>query len=230
MKEKQYIGIIAAMNEEMCAIQNKMKNIEEKTIFDLKCYIGMLGKQECILVKCGVGKVNAARTAQILIDQYSIKEIINVGSAGALKEELNIGDIVIGEELIQYDFDVTVFGHPKGYISDTGKGFLSDCNLIKRAKEVMSNSEYFVKVGIIATGDTFFNEREKGIKIVEDFNADCVEMEGAAIAQVCYLDQIPFLVIRSISDTPNGKNSIDFSEYLEIASKRCADFLLEFYS
>lgn len=208
MKEEQYVGIIAAMEKEMNAIKEKMKNIKETLILNLKCYTGIIGNQKCVLVKCGVGKVNAARTVQILVDHYFIKEIINIGSAGALKEDLNIGDIVLGKELVQYDFDVTAFGHPKGYVSELGRGFLSNDNLIKRSKEVMeqtSHSQYNVKIGIIATGDTFFTDKKVGEKIVEEFNADCVEMEGAAIAQVCYLDQIPFLVIRSISDTAKWK-------------------------
>ena len=189
-------------------------------------------QKEVAVVKSGVGKVNAARVTQILIDKLNVKSIINLGAAGALSPLLNIGDIVIGEKLIQHDFDITAFDHDKGYITGVGDYIYSDIELIEKFKKAANNlkeKDYKIKTGIIATGDIFCTDIEMKNKIYSKFDADCVEMEGAAIAQVCYLDNIPFIVIRSISDSPNGNNEIDFDKFVELASKRCANILKEFF-
>lgn len=152
-----------------------------------------------------------------------------LGLHGSLDENLDIGDIVIAKDLVQHDFDITAFGHKKGYISDIGDIFICDDRLVNKCKneiDKVANSEDFkVLIGTIASGDIFCTNVDMKNKIKEKFNAVCVEMEGAAIAQVCYLDKVPFIVIRSISDSPNGSNNIEFDKYLEIASKRCAIFI-----
>ena len=218
------IGIIVAESEEMEAVKNIMKNIEIKNIYEFKVVIGEINNKTYILIKSGVGKVNAARTAQILIDKFDIEYIINVGSAGALNAKLNIGDIVIGSKLVQHDFDVTAFGREKGYISEVGKFFESDLEIIKKAKEVKINDINIV-LGTIASGDIFCTDVKMKEEIRKEFNADCVEMEGAAIAQVCILSKVPFIIIRSISDIPNNNNQIDFKNYIKLASKNCAELI-----
>ncbi len=218
------IGIIVAEPEEMEAVKNIMKNIEIKNIYEFKVVIGEINNKTYILIKSGVGKVNAARTAQILIDKFNIEYIINVGSAGALNDKLNIGDIVIGSKLVQHDFDVTAFGREKGYISGVGKFFESDLEIIKKAKEIKIKDINIV-LGTIASGDIFCTDVKMKERIRKEFNADCVEMEGAAIAQVCFLNKVPFIIIRSISDIPNNNNQIDFNNYIKIASKNCAEFI-----
>lgn len=222
---KKYIGIIAAEEKEMLAIKEKMNNIEQIQIYNLLFFKGNINNKEYILVQCGVGKVNAARTTQILIDKFEIESIINIGSAGGINENLKIGDIVIGEQLVQHDFDVTAFGREKGYVSDTGKFFKSDRSLIEQiSKKLKNNQQKFnVITGTIATGDTFLTNINQKEIIKNEFNCDCIEMEGAAVAQVCTLDNIPFVVIRGISDVPNEKNNIDFDTYLNIISKRIAN-------
>lgn len=225
------IGIIVAMEEELESILDIMDNIEEKEIYGLTFKTGQIEKNKIVVAKCGVGKVNAARVTQILIDTFNVKSVINVGAAGALNPFLNIGDIVIGEKLIQHDFDITAFDHDKGYITGVGDYIYSDIELIEKFKKAANNlkeKDYKIKTGIIATGDIFCTDIEMKNKIYSKFDADCVEMEGAAIAQVCYLDNIPFIVIRSISDSPNGNNEIDFDKFVELASKRCANILREF--
>lgn len=225
------IGIIVAMEEKLEAVLNIMNNIEQKEIYGISVQIGKIEQKEIAVVKSGVGKVNAARVTQILIDKLNVKSIINLGSAGALSPLLNIGDIVIGEKLIQHDFDITAFDHDKGYITGVGDYIYSDIELIEKFKKAANNlkeKDYKIKTGIIATGDIFCTDIEMKNKIYSKFDADCVEMEGAAIAQVCYLDNIPFIVIRSISDSPNGNNEIDFDKFVELASKRCANILREF--
>lgn len=225
------IGIIAAMQEEMNAIKEIMENISEKQIYELIFVEGKINEKECVLVKCGVGKVNSSRVTQILIDKFDIEYIINVGSAGTANNELNIGDIVIGESLVQHDFDITAFGHKKGFISNVGESIKSEKGLIEKFKKVINeveNRDYKIKIGTIASGDIFCTENIMKEKINRKFNADAIEMEGAAIAQVCYLDRIPFIVVRSISDTPNGSNNLTFEKYLEMASKRCSDIIKKF--
>lgn len=227
------LGIIAAMQEEMNEIKKIMNNVQEKTIYELKFYEGTINNKNIVLVESGVGKVNAARTTQVLIDNYKIDAVINVGSAGSANQELQIGDIVIGKTLVQHDFDITAFGHPKGYISNVGERIKSDENLIKSMEQTienLQNKEFKIKIGTIASGDIFCTETKMKEKIRDKFNADAIEMEGAAIAQVCKLDNMPILVIRSISDSPNGNNNITFDQYLETASKRCAEILSQFFN
>ena len=229
---KKY-GIIAAMQEEMKEIENIMAEKENKKIYELNFITGKINSTQVVLVEAGIGKVNAARTTQILIDNFNIDAIINVGSAGSCNDELDIGDIVIGKEQVQHDFDITAFGHPKGFISNVGQYVESDEALIEKMKQTISkmqDDEFKIKIGIIASGDIFCTELKMKEKIRTKFNADAIEMEGAAIAQVCKLDNIPFIIIRSISDKPNGNNHITFDQFLEKASKRCAKIIKEYFS
>lgn len=223
------IGIIAAEEEEMLAIKNLMKNIKENKIYNLNFVEGTIKNRACILVKSGVGKVNAARTTQILIDNYKVDYVINTGSAGGINEELNIEDIVIADKLIQYDFDITQVGnYEKGEICEIGKYIKSDerlINLCKQTIEEMKDKTFAVKIGTIGTADLFSADPKRGINLRKEFDIECVEMEGAAIAQVCFLDNVPFIAIRGISDVCNGNNKIDFHTFLERASKRAAEIL-----
>jgi len=223
----EYIGIIAALDEEIEAIKKTMKEVSIKEIYELQFIQGRINEKDVVLVRCGVGKVNAARTTQILLNNFNIEYVVNVGTAGSLNESIEIGDIVIGEMLVQHDFDLRAAGREKGYITDIGKYFYSDKNLIEKAKKTIGsmNEHFNCFIGTIATGDIFVQDIQVKERIMDEFNADCAEMEGAAIAQVCTLDQIPFIVIRSISDKPNGNNAIDFEKYLNIACERYAKFI-----
>ena len=151
-------GIITAMQEEKQEIENIMENIEKIEIYNLSFIKGKINNSKVVLVESGVGKVNAARTTQILIDNFNIEAVINVGSAGAANNKLNIGDIVIGKSLVQHDFDITAFGHPKGYISNAGQYFNSDNQLIEQMKKAMKkldNIDFNILIGRIASGDIF---------------------------------------------------------------------------
>ena len=223
----KYIGIIAAMREEIASIKKLMADVSVKNIYELEFTLGTIHSKNIVLVKCGVGKVNAARTTQILIDNFDLEYVINVGTAGGLNEKIEIGDVVIAEKLVQHDFDITAGGHEKGYISDTGTYFYSDEELVNKSKKVIENmsEDFKAIIGLIATGDVFVQDISIKDRIKEEFDADCTEMEGAAIAQVCSLDNIPFIVIRSISDKPNGNNNIDFEKFLELACERYSKFI-----
>ncbi len=223
----EYIGIIAAMTEEVAAIEKLMEDIKINNIYELTFIEGKIHNKNIVLVQCGVGKVNAARTTQILIDNYKLDYIINVGTAGGLKEDIEIGDVVIADKLVQHDFDITAGGHEKGYISHLGKYFYSNKDLINKTENVMESLDenFNTFIGTIATGDIFVQDVDVKNKIKEEFEPACTEMEGAAIAQVCTLDNMPFVVIRAISDKPNGNNGIDFETYLEMACERYAKFI-----
>ena len=224
-------GIIAAMKEEMQEIKKIIKEIEEIKIKELIFFKGKINNNIIILVEAGIGKVNAARVTQLMIDKFEIERIINVGSAGSANNELKIGDIVIGKRLVQHDFDITAFGHPKGFITNIGQYVESDSELISKMEQTilkLSQNEFKIKIGTIASGDIFCTEPKMKEKIRTKFNADAIEMEGAAIAQVCKLNEIPFIVIRSISDNPDRKNEITFDQFLEKASKRCAEIINKF--
>lgn len=222
------IGIIAAMDEECEEIEKLMTNKERKSIFDLTFFVGKIEEKKCILVKSGVGKVNAARTTQIMVDHFKVDYILNLGSAGAINNNLEIGDVVIGKYVVQHDFDITAFGHSKGYITGIGNSIVCDREKVEEMEKKiykLPNDEYKVKFGVIATGDIFCTEIAMKDKIRARFNADVVDMECAAIGQVAFLNEVPFMAIRSVSDSPNGENASTFDENLKLASKRCADML-----
>ena len=225
------IGIIAAEQEEFEAILNIAKVEERKEIYELNFVKCKIKDKICVLVKSGVGKVNAARATQILIDNFKPDYIVNVGVAGGLNPMLSIGDIVIGETLVQHDFDITAFGHAKGYIPGVGEKIYADDYLVKKIEEAIGNQEekvYKYEKGVIASGDIFCTAIPMRDKIYAKFNAECAEMEGAAIGQVCSLCNVPFVVIRSISDTPNGENEVTYEKFIKLASERCANILKDF--
>lgn len=227
----QEIGIIVAMEEEREAILNIMTDVKVEQVYNLRFLKGKIQGRNCILVKSGVGKVNAARTTQIMLNQFNIQYVINVGAGGSINGLLNIGDVLIGKEVVQHDFDITAFGHSKGYITGVGDRIICNRELVNELEQIiqsMPERSYQIKIGVIATGDIFCTEPWMKDKIRAKFDADVVDMECAAIAQVCYLDNVPFMVIRSISDTPNGENASTFDENLKLASRRCANILKEF--
>ena len=219
------IGIVVAMDEEKAEIEKLISNKEIKKINNLKFIIGKIKDKNIVLIQCGVGKVNAARTTQKLIDKFNVTTIINVGVAGAINSNLKIGDVIIAKKVIQHDFDITAFGHNKGYITDVGEGIESDKNLLEKVKEISQENSYKTKIGIIATGDIFCTDIKMKEKINNKFNADVVDMECGAIAQVSFLENIPFLAIRSVSDIPNGDNAKTFDENLKTASKIASEVL-----
>lgn len=225
------MGIVVAMEEELEAVEKVLEKLEEKEIGKTIFKIGKIGKCKCIVVHCGVGKVNAAIATQKLIDNFEVEYVMNVGVAGSINDDLAIGDVVIGKHTVQHDFDITAFRHSKGYIPGVGDNIKCDNDLNIRLQNSIKNIEeknYKVKLGIVATGDIFCTDVAMKDKIRAKFGADVVDMECGAIAQVAYLNEVPFVVIRSISDSPNGKNERTFEENLPFACKRFANVLKEF--
>ena len=215
------IGIIVAEEKELNAVKEIMTNIEEINIYEKIFYKGLIENKDIVVVKSNVGKVNSARSCQILIDKFNPNLVINVGTAGSVDNRLDIGDVVVANTLVQYDFDVTPFGRKLGEIENIGESIKANDNLLSLFDDMD------VAIGCIASGDKFIVNNEEKNNIRNIFNALCIEMEGASIAQVCYLDNVPFLVIRSITDKLDGSSKVDFEEFLELSSKKAANILKE---
>ena len=213
------VGIIFAMEEELLALKDYLILEKEYNIFNLTFYEGKINNVDCVLVESGIGKVNAARTTQILIDNIKVDYIFNIGVAGGIDSSLKVGDIVLGEKLVQHDFDITAFNHVKGFIPGVGDSVNTDEYLLRVSEKVFEEEKIDYKVGTIASGDIFCTDVKMSQKINKKFNALCVEMEGASIAQVCFLSHIPFLVIRSISDVPDNDNVITYEQFLSSSCK-----------
>ena len=215
------IGIIVAEEKELNAVKEIMNNVEEINIYEKIFYKGLIENKDVIVVKSNVGKVNSAMVCQLLIDKFNPSLVINVGTAGSVDNRLEIGDIVVANTLVQYDFDVTPFGRKLGEIENIGECI--------KVKEDLLNlfDDMDVIIGCIASGDKFIVDINEKNNIRKIFNALCVEMEGASVAQVCYLDNVPFLVIRSITDKLDGSSKVDFEEFLESSSKKASNILKE---
>lgn len=219
------IGIIFAMQEELIELKKYLHINNEKKIYDLIFYEATLNNQNIILTESGIGKTNAARTTQILIDYYKPEAIFNIGVAGGIAKNLKVGDIIISTSLVQHDFDITVFDHPKGYIPNIGNTIPIDNKLLNTTKNILDTNNISYKEGVIASGDIFCTKESMATKINTQFNALCVEMEGASIAQTAHLSKTPCLVIRSISDCPDNNNKITYEEFLENSSKKVAQIM-----
>lgn len=219
------IGIIFAMQEELIELKKYLHINNEKKIYDLIFYEATLNNQNIILTESGIGKTNAARTTQILIDYYKPEAIFNIGIAGGIAKNLKVGDIIISTSLVQHDFDITAFDHPKGYIPNIGNTIPIDNNLLNTTKTILDTNNISYKEGLIASGDIFCTKESMATKINTQFNALCVEMEGASIAQTAYLSKTPCLVIRSISDCPDNNNKVTYEEFLETSSNKVAQIM-----
>ena len=219
------IGIIFAMQEELIELKKYLHINNEKKIYDLIFYEATLNNQNIILTESGIGKTNAARTTQILIDYYKPKAIFNIGVAGGIAKNLKVGDIIISTSLVQHDFDITAFNHPKGYIPNIGNNIPIDNKLLNTTKTILDTNNISYKEGLIASGDIFCTKESMATKINTQFNALCVEMEGASIAQTAYLSKTPCLVIRSISDCPDNNNKVTYEEFLETSSNKVAQII-----
>lgn len=221
------IGIIFALKEELDETKKLFNNVVEHKLYELIIYECRYKNVICYLVESGMGKVNAARTTQVLIDNMNVDYILNVGVAGSVSKNINKCDIVVADKLVQHDFDLRPLNFEKGLIPNVGKYINCDKELIKIAKTIKMDTN--VVVGTISSGDIFITDEQMGSKINNKFNALCVEMEGAALAQVCSLCKVPFLVIRAISDSPYEKdNNITFEEFLGISSDMVSKFIIQF--
>ena len=214
------MGIIGAMEEEVAILKEKMEDVRIIKKASMDFYEGTLAGKKAVVVRSGIGKVNAGICAQILADMFSVEAIINTGIAGSLNKDINIGDIVVSTDVVQHDMDATGFGYRKGQIPQMPVFFFNaDERLRKLAVKVCSevNPDIQVFEGRIASGDQFVCDQDVKDGIVSEFSAYATEMEGAAIGQAAYLNDVPFLVIRAISDKADGSAQMDYSEFEKAA-------------
>ena len=214
------IGIIGAMEVEVAILKEKMEDVRIIKKASMDFYEGILAGKKVVVVRSGIGKVNAGICAQILADVFSVDAIINTGIAGSLNKNINIGDIVLSTDVVQHDMDATGFGYRKGQIPQMPVFFFNaDDNLRRLAAEVCKevNPDIQVYEGRIASGDQFVCNQDVKNRIVSEFSAYATEMEGAAIGQAAYLNEIPFLVVRAISDKADGSAQMDYSEFEKAA-------------
>lgn len=214
------IGIIGAMEVEVAILKEKMEDVRIIKKASMDFYEGIIAGKKVVVVRSGIGKVNAGICAQILADVFSVDAIINTGIAGSLNKNINIGDIVLSTDVVQHDMDATGFGYRKGQIPQMPVFFFNaDDNLRRLAAEVCKevNPDIQVFEGRIASGDQFVCDQDVKNQIVSEFSAYATEMEGAAIGQAAYLNEIPFLVVRAISDKADGSAQMDYSEFEKAA-------------
>ena len=214
------IGIIGAMEEEVSMLIGQMKNKETKKIAGMTFHRGRLWDKEAVVVRSGIGKVNMGICTQILIDVFQVTALLNTGVAGGLYDKINIGDIVISTDAVQHDMDATVFGYKQGEVPQMDTSiFQADQALVDmavRACELVNPDIQCLK-GRVVTGDQFISSNDKKKELVEKFGGYCAEMEGAAMAQTAYLNQVPFVIIRAISDKADDSATMSYEEFEEQA-------------
>lgn len=215
------IGIIGAMEEEITNILEDMNVVAVKNVLGLDFHLGALNNSNhnIVLVRSGIGKVNAALCTQVLIDLFAVDAVINTGVAGAIDKRVRIGDIVISTDAVQHDFDTSAVGDPPGVISrmDTSI-FPADVELVNAAKRAAVNTGFHVYEGRIASGDQFVSDPDVKERIAKLFDPVCCEMEGAAVAQACYLNKVPFVIIRVISDNAEEGSDINYERFFREAA------------
>ncbi len=218
-------GIIGAMDEEVDSLKKAVSDVKITSICGMDFYEGMLDGQNVVVVKCGVGKVNAGTCAQILISIFGVNRVINTGVAGSLDASIDIGDIVVSTDAVQHDFDLTPLGFAPGTLFETGLQALpADSSLRESAVNAVRQCapEVHVFEGRICTGDQFIASTQQKEAITSVFGGLCCEMEGGAIAQICYLNEVPFVIIRAISDKADNSAEMNYTEFEHAAAVHCA--------
>lgn len=223
------IGIIGAMDEEVALLQKRMDVKEEETVAGCDFVTGTLQGKKVVLLKSGIGKVNAAMATTILHEKYEPTHIINTGSAGGFAEELEVGDLVISTEVTHHDVDVTAFDYEYGQVPGLPATYKANEKLIKSALHATNDLDSAkAATGLIATGDSFMQEESRVQFVREKFPAMLAsEMEAAAIAQVCHQYRTPFVIIRALSDIAGKESSVSFDAFLEKAATNAANLIIK---
>ncbi|MCC5895088.1 MAG: 5'-methylthioadenosine/adenosylhomocysteine nucleosidase [Alkalibacterium sp.] len=223
------IGIIAAMEQEIRVLTDQLTDLVQTTIANQTFYKGKIDQTPVVLVQSGIGKVNAAIAAALLVDHFEVNAIINTGSAGGIGKGLSVGDLIISTSLTYNDADARAFGYVYGQIPQMPETYLADEAHISLLEEAARSSHWEVKKGLIVTGDSFISNKERIEEIKGHFpEALVTEMEGAAIAQTCYQFNIPFVVVRAVSDVADEDASVSFNEFIELAGKKSAQMVLQY--
>ncbi|MDY0195282.1 MAG: 5'-methylthioadenosine/adenosylhomocysteine nucleosidase [Sulfurovaceae bacterium] len=221
------IAIIGAMREEIDPLLAKMDSVVETKYANNIYYEATYKGKEIVVAYSKIGKVFSALTATILIEKFGCEMVLFSGVAGAISSDLKIGDLIIADGLCQHDLDITAFGHPYGFVPEGEVCIPTDTRLREIAKQVAADKGIDLKEGIIATGDQFVACSQKKSWVAETFKASALEMEGASVAVVCNSLNIPFFILRAISDSANDEAGIDFDTFLESSAKVSAEFILD---
>ena len=220
------IAIMGAMPEEVAPILECLDDVQEVTYAKNKYYKAKYKDIEIVVAYSKIGKVFSTLTASTMLQMFACDVLLFTGVAGAVNAELKIGDLVVASKLAQHDLDITIFGHPYGYVPEGSVYVEADRDLIALSKMVASEMGVDVKEGIIATGDQFIASEERKNFIAETFKADALEMEGASVAVVCDALGVPFFILRSISDSADMDAGFNFEEFVESSAKVSAKFLM----
>ena len=224
------IGIIGAVVEEAEAIKKEIKEIKEikeTVISGISFFTGKFNDKDVVFVQFGIGKVNAAITATLLIEKFKVSEVIFSGVAGSLDERLKVGDVVIGRDIVQHDVDATAFGYKMGQIPQMKEwAFEADKELVEKAGNI-NDFDHRIFFGRILTGDQFVSKKDVKIRLGKDFEALCVDMESGAVAQVCTRLGVKFLIIRSISDSITDESDMEYETFVKLAAKNSTRILKE---
>ena len=220
------IAIMGAMPEEIEPIISQLDNLKVTEYGANKYYEGNYKGKDVVVAYSKIGKVFATLTATLLIEKFGCEVLLFSGVAGAISDELSIGDLIIADGLCQHDLDITAFGHPHGYVPEGEVCIPTDVKLRDVAKKVAKAKGIELKEGVIATGDQFIACGDKKEWIGSTFDAHALEMEGASVAVVCSSLDIPFFILRAISDAADMDASFNFDEFLDSSAKISADFIL----
>ena len=226
----QTIGIIGAMEIEVTTLKERMQVEEIVTIASMDFFKGTYHGKNVVIVRSGIGKVNAAICTQILADRFHATAIINTGIAGSLQSSIDIGDIVISSDALQHDMDATGFGYLVGVIPQMETSdFTANAQLMEIARNACAkvNPDIHTHVGRVVSGDQFISDNDKKAFLKETFDGLCTEMEGAAIAQAAYLNHIPFVILRAISDKADGSAQMDYPEFEAAAARHSINLVDE---
>lgn len=224
------MGIIGAMEEEIALIREKMQIDKQEVVSGMTFYVGQLEDRPVVVVQCGVGKVNAAICAQTLIIRFGATSIVNSGVAGTLRPDISIGDIVVSTDAVQHDMDCTSLGYPKGAILYSDMRFFPADDLLRQSAVQAAwrtTGDVQVIEGRICSGDQFIAGSYAKQTLLQEFEGACCEMEGAAIAQVCVLNTVPFVIIRTISDSADESGRMSYELFQKQAAHNSASIVCE---
>lgn len=223
------IAVIGAMEQEVEQLRATLENTKTETIANSEYTTGTYKGKEVILLKSGIGKVNAAMTTTVLLHTFKPDVVINTGSAGGYDPALEVGAVIISDEVRHHDVDVTIFGYEMGQVPQMPAAFKADMKLMEVAREAVTEvGEHQYGIGLICSGDAFMNDPERVEKVREYFpQMKAVEMEAAAVAQVCHQFETPFVVIRALSDIAGKESNVSFDEFLPVAAKHSTAIVLK---
>jgi len=221
------IAIMGAMPEEIAPILEKLESYTTVEYAGNRYYEAKYKGVELVIAYSKIGKVFSTLTATTMIEHFGAKKLLFSGVAGAINPSLRVGDLIVATKLSQHDLDITVFGHPYGFVPEGSVFIAADNEMISMSKEVAKEMGKTIQEGIIATGDQFVANEERKNWIGKEFNADALEMEGGSVAVVCNALNIPFFILRAISDAADMDASFSFDKFLETSAIESAEFVMK---